>query len=182
MNHRYAMMQASLPQQRLSMMPRSLFQLAGLAFSTTLALTCLPALSQGSRPALERQTAETLARACQALATAKGWHMAVAVNDETGQLLHFSRMDGTAPIATKVAQLKANTSSALPLSTRQYRDAVAFNRGAELIDGITTVAGGLPIVNDHGQALGSVGVSGGNEDQDEACAQAGLDAVQGALL
>ena len=146
-----------------------------------LALICLSAQSQGMRPSLQRPTAETIAQACLSLAERKGWRMAVAVNDETGRLLHFSRMAGAALISVPVSQLKANTSSALPISTRQFRAAVATNQGAELLSGITTVAGGLPIVNARGQALGSVGVSGGNEDQDELCAQAGLDAVKGLL-
>lgn len=148
-------------------------------------LICLaahaPAHAQATRPALELQTAQAIAQACHDRASTEGWRMAVAVNDETGQLLHFSRMDRAAPISVPVSQLKADTSSALPISTRQFRDAVKFNQGAELLAGITTVAGGLPIRNAHGQALGSVGVSGGSEDQDEACAQAGLDAVKGRL-
>lgn len=146
-----------------------------------LTLVCLSAQSQGTRPSLQRDTAETVAQACLTMAENKGWRMAVAVNDETGQLLHFSRMDGAALISVPVSQLKANTSSALPISTRQFRAASASNQGAELLSGITTVAGGLPINNALGVALGSVGVSGGTEDQDELCAQAGLNAVKGLL-
>lgn len=147
----------------------------------TLPFTSLTAQSQDLRPSLQTTTAQTIAQACVALATTKGWRMAIAVNDEAGQLLHFSRMDGAAQISVPVSQLKANTSSALPISTRQFRAATASNRGSEWLSGITTVAGGLPIINARGQPLGSVGVSGGNEDQDELCAQAGLDAIKGKL-
>lgn len=146
-----------------------------------LALISLSAQSQGMRPSLQQHTAEAIALACVSMAAGKGWRMAVAVNDETGNLLHFSRMDGAALISVPVSQLKANTSSALPISTRQFRAASASNQGAELLSGITTVAGGLPITDARGVALGSVGVSGGNEDQDELCAQAGLNAVKGML-
>jgi uncharacterized protein GlcG (DUF336 family) len=158
-------------------MPKPLKILATLSLS----LICFSAQSQGTRPSLQRDTAQAIAQACLAMAEQQGWRMAVAVNDETGQLLHFSRMDGAALISVAVSQLKANTSSALPISTRQFRDATATNQGAERLSGITTVAGGLPISNGRGQAIGSVGVSGGNEDQDELCAQAGLDAVKGKL-
>ncbi|MEZ5701348.1 MAG: heme-binding protein [Burkholderiaceae bacterium] len=147
----------------------------------SLALIGVSAQSQGLRPTLMPETAQAIVQGCQTLAGEKGWRMAVAVNDEAGQLLLFSRMAGAAPISVPVSQLKANTSSALPISTRQFRAASASNRGAEWLDGITTVAGGLPITDARGQALGSVGVSGGNEDQDEQCAQAGLDAVKGLL-
>jgi uncharacterized protein GlcG (DUF336 family) len=144
-------------------------------------LIYMAAHAQSTRPTLERQTAEAIARACHDRARTEGLRMAVAVNDEAGQLLYFSRMNGAPPISVPVSQLKANTSSALPISTRQFRDAVKANQGAELLAGITTVAGGLPIRNARGQTLGSVGVSGGSEDQDEACGQAGLDAVKARL-
>jgi len=36
--------------------------------------------------------------------------------------------------------------------------------------------GGLPIL-EAGQRIGGIGVSGGSEEQDEACAQAGLRAI-----
>ena len=144
-------------------------------------LISMNAQSQGLRPTLQPATAQAIVQGCQTLASQKGWRMAVAVNDEAGQLLLFGRMAGAAPISVPVSQLKANTSSALPISTRQFRAATATNRGAEWLSGITTVAGGLPIVNSEGQAVGSVGVSGGNEDQDEQCAQAGLDAAKGLL-
>ena len=158
-------------------MQQPLRLLAGLSAT----LICFSAQSQGMRPSLQRDTAQAIAQACLSLADHKGWRMAVAVNDETGQLLHFSRMDGAALISVPVSQLKANTSSQLPISTRQFRAASASNQGAELLNGITTVAGGVPVTNARGVALGSVGVSGGTEDQDELCAQAGINAVKGML-
>jgi len=36
--------------------------------------------------------------------------------------------------------------------------------------------GGLPIAVD-GECIGAIGVSGASEEQDEACAQIGLDAI-----
>ncbi len=150
-------------------------------FLISACLFCLTAQSQTTRPALTLATAEAIASACHTYARREGWRMAVAVNDETGRLLHFSRTEGAVPISVVAAQLKANTSSLLPISTRAFRDAAKSNQGAERLAAITTVAGGLPILNARGQALGSVGVSGGNEDQDEHCALAGLAAVQEAL-
>jgi glc operon protein GlcG len=37
--------------------------------------------------------------------------------------------------------------------------------------------GGLPVTTADGVHVGAIGVSGGSPDQDEACAQVGLDAV-----
>ncbi len=47
--------------------------------------------------------------------------------------------------------------------------------------GIVTFAGGLPIVTANKVQIGGIGVSGGTSDQDEQCAQAGIDAVKGEL-
>ena len=44
------------------------------------------------------------------------------------------------------------------------------------MDRLIIFAGGLPIIAD-GTVIGGVGVSGATGDQDEECAQAGLDAV-----
>ncbi len=147
------------------------FLLAAVAF-------CPSAHSQTVRPGLTLQTAQAIASACHALAREQGWRMAVAVNDETGRLMHFSRTEGAVPISVAVAQLKADTSSLMPISTRSFRAAARHNQGAERLQNITTVAGGLPVLDGRGQAVGSVGVSGGDEDQDETCALAALSAVK----
>jgi glc operon protein GlcG len=44
--------------------------------------------------------------------------------------------------------------------------------------GIVTFAGGLPIITVNKMQIGGIGVSGGSSDQDEQCAQAGLDAIK----
>ena len=129
------------------------------------------------RPTLDLASARQIAAGCEAFALKQGWHMVVAIDDAAGQLLHFARMDDALPVSTGVAQLKANTAAGLRLSTRQVREAVKSNQGAQYIPGITVVAGGLPIADAHGQVIGSIGVSGGSEDQDEQCAQAGLAAI-----
>ena len=105
--------------------------------------------------------------------------MIIAVVDTGGNLKRFTRMDESIGISVKLSQLKAVTSASLPYSTRQFREIAKNNaRGLELTPGTTTVAGGLPIVTADGVHLGGVGVSGGSEDQDEVCAQAGLDAAK----
>jgi len=120
--------------------------------------------------------------ACLAHARAKGWAMTVAVVDDAGTLKSYGRMDGTIAISVGLSQAKAKTSSMLPVSTRQFRD-IAKNHvgGLELTPGTSTVAGGLPIITASGAHIGGVGVSGGSEDEDELCAQAGLKAVAAVL-
>jgi uncharacterized protein GlcG (DUF336 family) len=50
-----------------------------------------------------------------------------------------------------------------------------------LVPGIIAFAGGLPIMTEGKVHIGGIGVSGGTSDQDETCAQAGLDAVKDSL-
>ena len=41
--------------------------------------------------------------------------------------------------------------------------------------------GGVPIITETGVQIGGVGVSGATGDQDEQCAQAGIDAIRSLL-
>ena len=47
-----------------------------------------------------------------------------------------------------------------------------------MVPGIVAFAGGLPIMTEGKMHIGGIGVSGGTSDQDETCAQAGLDAIK----
>lgn len=148
------------------------------AFACAGALMTAPALAQSARPTLDLATARLMADACERHAKEKGWRMIIAINDEAGNPKHFSRMDGSILISIRVAQLKADTSAGAPFSTRQFRDLSKTVIGAELIPHTTTIIGGLPIVTSKGAHIGSIGVSGGSEEEDEVCAQKALDAVK----
>ena len=50
--------------------------------------------------------------------------------------------------------------------------------GLALVPGIIAFAGGLPIMTEDKVYIGGIGVSGGTSDQDETCAQAGIDAAK----
>ena len=49
--------------------------------------------------------------------------------------------------------------------------------GIAFIPGIVSFPGGLPIKTAGGHQIGSIGVSGATGDQDEMCAQAGIEAI-----
>jgi uncharacterized protein GlcG (DUF336 family) len=93
-------------------------------------------------------------------------------------------MDGAYLGSVQVAQSKAMTSARFPFSTRQFGE-IAFGKegkpgmvpGIANFPGIVTFAGGLPIMTSSKAQIGGIGVSGGTSDQDEQCAQAGLDAI-----
>ena len=53
--------------------------------------------------------------------------------------------------------------------------------GFAQVPGIIAFAGGLPLMTADKMHVGGIGVSGGTADQDEECAQAGIDAVKDAM-
>jgi uncharacterized protein GlcG (DUF336 family) len=53
--------------------------------------------------------------------------------------------------------------------------------GIAQVPGVTAFAGGLPIMTADKVQIGGIGVSGATADQDETCAQAGIDVAQDAL-
>lgn len=148
----------------------------------------LSVLALGSAHAQQQKTvlgldaAKKIVAACESRALKEGWNMVITVVDDGGNLKHFSRMDNSFRKSIQVSQLKAETSSGFPRSSRQMAD-IAKQRapGIEYVPGVVLFAGGLPIVTAKGEHIGAIGVSGGTPDQDEACAQAGLDAVKSVL-
>jgi uncharacterized protein GlcG (DUF336 family) len=145
----------------------TMFSLAGIAQAQQLKTT------------LGLDAARKIAAGCEERARKEGWNMIIAIVDDGGNLKHFSRMDNAFRASIDIAQLKANTSSGFPFSTRLIGD-IAQQRvpGIVHVPGIVTFAGGLPIVTAKGEHIGAIGVSGATADQDEICAQAGLDAVK----
>jgi len=76
---------------------------------------------------------------------------------------------------------KAYTAASFGLPTSQWHAALqthsdAVREGIVRTPRFVAFGGGLPL-NEAGQRIGGIGVSGGSEAQDEACAQAGLAAI-----
>ncbi len=164
-----------------ALMPAAVATAAVTTLAATLMLSA-PVMAQQKKTALGLDAAKKMTAACEQYARKEGWNMVIAVLDEGGELKHFSRMDNSFRASIEIAQLKANTSSGFPRSTRQVGE-IAQQRvpGIVHVPGIVTFAGGLPIITASGEHIGAIGVSDGSADQDELCAQAGLDAVKAEL-
>jgi len=97
-------------------------------------------------------------------------------------------MDGAYLGSGYISQHKAMSSANFPFATRFFGE-LAFGKegkpgavpGIADFPGIVTFAGGLPIMTANKVQIGGIGVSGGTSDQDELCAQAGLDAIKDEL-
>jgi len=105
----------------------------------------------------------------------------VAVVDTGGNLAAFLRMPGGFLHSITIAIDKAYTAAGFGLPTGAWTDALkshsqAVRDGLPLRPRMVCFGGGLPIRYE-GRLLGGIGVSGGSEEQDEACARAGLVAI-----
>lgn len=125
--------------------------------------------------------AATAVRAAVQHADQLGIRINVAVVDAGGNLAAFLRMPGAFLHSIDIAIDKAYTAASFGLPTSQWHAALqqhsdAVREGIVRRPRFVAFGGGLPIV-EAGQRVGGIGVSGGSEEQDEACAQAGLAAI-----
>jgi uncharacterized protein GlcG (DUF336 family) len=109
-----------------------------------------------------------------------GIPISVAVTDEAGHLLGFSRHLEAEIVSITLAQDKAYTSSVNRISTAELGK--LCQPGAELyglqhnLGGRMVIfGGGIPIHDRAGILIGAIGVSGGSTEQDIACAQFAID-------
>ena len=130
-----------------------------------------------TRPVLTQEDCLKISAAAEAEARRNSWNVAIAILDDGGHLLHFTRMDGATPANATIAQEKGRTAAISRRSSGKWEEIIKGGRTAMLkMPGILPVQGGVPIVAD-GTCIGAVGVSGVQSQQDEQIAQAGIDAL-----
>jgi glc operon protein GlcG len=130
-----------------------------------------------TRPVLTQEDCLKIQSAAEAEARRNKWVVAIAILDDGGHLLHFSRMDGATPANAGIAVEKGRTAAISRRSSGKWQEFVKGGR-TEMIKmpGILPVQGGMPIVVE-GACIGAVGVSGVQSHEDEQIAQAGIDAL-----
>lgn len=140
-----------------------------------------------TKPVLDLAAAKTAADACEALARKNDWKLNIAIVDDGAHLVLFRHMRGSPLISRDIAIRKAETAVKIPRPTRALgeraygtKDKPAGAPGLAAIGGLTLFPGGLPI-KAGAVPIGGIGVSGVTADQDEECAQAGIDAIAGLL-
>ena len=127
----------------------------------------------------------TLAQKAAAAAIAKceegGYHVSVAIVDQSGVIRTLLRGDGAGPHTVDSASRKAYTSASLRRSTQHLAELIAkvptIQGLRDMNDRILILGGGLPIEL-NGTVVGGIGVGGAPGAQlDEACAVAGLQKI-----
>ena len=137
-----------------------------------------------NHPKLTLEGARTILAAAEHRATEINVPMNIAIVDDGGHLLAFSRMDGAKLSSIRIAINKANSSairrkpsgpSLLPNGQpdQMLSLSLAIGSGAQQ----TPLRGGLPLIVD-GEVVGAIGVSNGSEDEDVDVAHAGAAAIE----
>ncbi|KPK38374.1 MAG: hypothetical protein AMJ69_08525 [Gammaproteobacteria bacterium SG8_47] len=126
---------------------------------------------------LAQRLAVEAAQACRK----QGYQVAVAVVDRSGTLLAFARDPLAGPHTVAVSQGKAYAAATFQTPTTEMMDNEHLRHAPDVL----LIGGGLP-VRVAGHMYGAVGVSGApaqkrTGDVDEACAQAGIDAIRESL-
>ncbi|MDX2203337.1 MAG: heme-binding protein [Hyphomicrobiaceae bacterium] len=127
---------------------------------------------------LTLEAAKAALSSAESEAAKNGWTMAVAVVDDGGNLVGFSRMDGAQIASIQIAIDKAKAAIGFRRPTKALEDIVAAGRVAFLSVGSLPIEGGVPLIY-NGDMVGAIGASGGMPVQDGATAQAGAAALAG---
>ncbi len=128
------------------------------------------------------RAAAAAAHAAQCKAEELGVMMSAVVMDRGGNVIASLR-DPRVPLHTfSIASNKATTSAAFGMRSAQLGEFIgsmeshALTTGFPLTERMVLFGGGVPIY-DGEELVGGIGVSGGSEEQDEACAEAGVLAI-----
>ena len=134
-------------------------------------------------PKLTHKGAKAVLEAAETRARAIGVPQCIAVVDDGGNLLAFSRMDGGKISSIQVALTKAISAATRRSATgpipNEENPNVVLSVSLPLASGfkVTPVRGGLPIVSG-GVVVGGIGVSSGTEEQDIDVATAGANVIR----
>lgn len=133
--------------------------------------------SLADRKVITLDGARRMLAAAGAEARKNNWNVAIAVVDESGNLIAFEKLDDTQVASVDIAIGKARTAARMKRPTKALEDAVSGGRTVMLaVEGIVPLEGGVPVVVD-GRIIGAVGVSGVTSQQDAQVASAGVAAL-----
>jgi uncharacterized protein GlcG (DUF336 family) len=155
--------------------------LAALALG---ALCSIPSSAQGvvAQRNLSLGLAKTIAEAALAECQSKGFHTAVAVVDRAGQIMVILRDEQATAQSAEMARRKAFTARMFRTTTLEFQRRTtdpAYAPQRQVSD-ILALGGGVPIQVGN-EIIGGVGSSGSSQEQDDACAKAGVAKVAAML-
>ena len=158
-------------------MPRTLMTVVGIGIALL-----LPGRASAQGLVTERNLslamAKTIAEAALAECKSKGFNTAAAVVDRAGQVLVLLRDEKATAQVLEMARRKAYTARMFRTSTLEFQKRTSDPTLAAQRDvsEILALGGGVPIQIGT-EVIGGVGSSGSSQEQDDACARAGIARV-----
>jgi uncharacterized protein GlcG (DUF336 family) len=123
--------------------------------------------------------AKTIAEATIAACKEKGYTTAAAVVDRAGQVLVILRDEQATAQTAEMARRKAYTARVFRTTTLEFQKRTTgdsiYAAQRDVAD-ILALGGGVPILIGN-EIIGGVGSSGSSQEQDDACAKAGVAKV-----
>jgi glc operon protein GlcG len=129
-----------------------------------------------TKPCLTHADVKKMLAACEAEAIKHKWAVSIAIVDDAGQLLGFTRMDGAAAISAEVSAGKARTSAMTKRPSKFFEDRIKERPAFVGFPAGILIQGGMPIIHDN-ECVGAIGVSGVQSHEDEQVAQVGVSAL-----
>jgi uncharacterized protein GlcG (DUF336 family) len=122
--------------------------------------------------------AKTIAEATIAACKEKGYSTAAAVVDRAGQVMVVLRDEQASGQTAEMARRKAYTARMFRSTTLEFQKRTTDPKYAAQRDvaDILALGGGVPILIGN-EVIGGVGSSGSSQEQDDACAKAGVAKV-----
>jgi uncharacterized protein GlcG (DUF336 family) len=131
---------------------------------------------------LSLEMAKTIAEGTIAECKAKGYHTAAAVVDRAGQVMVILRDEQATAQTAEMSRRKAYTARMFRTTTLEFQKRTmdpAYAPQREVSD-ILALGGGVPIrIGD--DVIGAAASSGSTQEQDDACAKAGVAKVASLL-
>jgi uncharacterized protein GlcG (DUF336 family) len=142
---------------------------------------CGGAQAQGlvTQRSLSLGLAKTIAEAALAACQEKGYHTSVAVVDRAGQLLVILRDEQATVQTVEMARRKAYTARMYRTSTLEFQKRTTSDPSYAAqrdVSEVLALGGGVPIKAGD-EIVGGVASSGSSQEQDDACARAGIAKV-----
>jgi uncharacterized protein GlcG (DUF336 family) len=145
------------------------------------AILCAGANAQGliTQRNMSLEMAKTIAEATLGECRSKGFHTSAVVVDRGGQVLVMLRDEQATPQTAEMARRKAYTAVMFRSTTLEFQKRTAEDptlAPQRQVADILALGGGVPIRVDK-EIVGGVASSGSSQEQDDACAKAGVAKV-----
>ena len=132
--------------------------------------------------AIPGEKAIQMVRSAHAQAAKLDIAVTAVVVDPSGRMIALGRMDRARPITVEIAMNKAYTAASFQQPTKDLAGVANQAWFQSLVvssNGKVMPGGGAVTINEGGNIVGAIAVSGGTDDQDQQCAEVALANYQG---